>query len=289
MAETEQLQNVSDTALWVAAYRAEESERPDALFRDPYARGLAGERGFRLLDAMPRGRKSAWPMVIRTAVFDELIESAVSRGADLVVNLAAGLDARPYRIDLPVDLEWVEVDLPAMIERKSAALAGETPRCKLRRVAVDLADATARRQLFAALGEGRHRALVISEGLLIYLDPADADALARDLAAVPAMREWITDLASPALLRWMARSWGREVARAGAPFRFAPAEGPAHFAPLGWRVREVRSSFYEAARLRRLPRPYSWLAKIFPERKDWKPSRVWAGFCRFERADARPA
>src|SRR6185369_17641435 len=37
--------NVSDTARWVATYRAQETARPDALFKDPFAERLAGERG----------------------------------------------------------------------------------------------------------------------------------------------------------------------------------------------------------------------------------------------------
>jgi O-methyltransferase involved in polyketide biosynthesis len=39
------IRNISDTALWVAVYRARETDRPDAVFRDPFARRLAGERG----------------------------------------------------------------------------------------------------------------------------------------------------------------------------------------------------------------------------------------------------
>lgn len=87
--EAESVRSVSDTALWVAAYRAEESERPDALFSDPLARRLAGERGFRLLDAMPNGRRFAWPMVIRTVLFDTLLRDRIAAGTDVVVNLAA--------------------------------------------------------------------------------------------------------------------------------------------------------------------------------------------------------
>lgn len=69
--------HVSDTARWVAIYRAMESERSDALFRDPYARRLGGARGEEIVRAMPRGRAMAWPMVVRTAVMDELIVRAV--------------------------------------------------------------------------------------------------------------------------------------------------------------------------------------------------------------------
>src|SRR4249920_2369696 len=63
------IRNVSDTALWVAIYRAMESERPDALFNDPYARRLGGERGEAIARTMPEGH---WPIVVRTAVMDEI-------------------------------------------------------------------------------------------------------------------------------------------------------------------------------------------------------------------------
>src|SRR5437867_343111 len=80
-----------------------ESERPDALFRDPHARRLAGERGERIVASMRRGRAWAWPMIVRTAVLDELMLRTVERdGVDTVLNLAAGLDTRPYRLALPL-------------------------------------------------------------------------------------------------------------------------------------------------------------------------------------------
>jgi methyltransferase (TIGR00027 family) len=117
------IENVSDTARWVAVYRAMETERRDAHFRDPYARKLAGERGEAIVRAMPRGRQMAWPMIVRTAVFDEIIlDSIRRRGVDLVLNLAAGLDARPWRLELPPELRWVDVDLPEMTEYKRGVM-----------------------------------------------------------------------------------------------------------------------------------------------------------------------
>jgi hypothetical protein len=44
-----------------------------------------------------------------------------------VVKLAAGLDARPYRMNLPASLRWVEVDLPEILEKKERLLEGERP------------------------------------------------------------------------------------------------------------------------------------------------------------------
>ena len=90
MTEKQAIEHVSDTALWVAMYRAMETDRADAHFRDPLARTLAGERGAAILAGMPDGKSTAWPMIVRTAVFDEMILKAVrERGVKVVVNLAA--------------------------------------------------------------------------------------------------------------------------------------------------------------------------------------------------------
>ena len=104
MAQDNPIRNVSDTAAWVAIYRAMETERSDAIFRDPYARKLGGERGQAIVDSMPRGHTMGWPMVVRTAVMDEIVLRCVQQGAATVLNLAAGLDARPYRLALPSTL-----------------------------------------------------------------------------------------------------------------------------------------------------------------------------------------
>src|SRR5206468_2714266 len=72
-----------------------ESERPDALFRDPYARKLAGKRGERIVASMRRGRAMAWPMIVRTAVLDELILRAIERdGVDRSEEHTSELQSR---------------------------------------------------------------------------------------------------------------------------------------------------------------------------------------------------
>src|SRR5579871_6557937 len=150
MADEPSLRNVSDTALWVAVFRAQESERKDPLFYDPYARELAGERGAEIAKqvGMP-----GWPIVVRTVALDEMILKAVEEdGFDTVLNLAAGLDTRPYRLALPATLRWIEVDLPAMVEYKRIALKDAKCFCRLERHAVDLSDSEARRALFTKVG-----------------------------------------------------------------------------------------------------------------------------------------
>ena len=102
MAETRMVvRNISDTARWAAVFRADESQRPDALFRDPFAARLAGSLGVEIADTLPEGKSHAWAWVARTYLFDQFIEREIQHGVDVVLNLAAGLDARPYRMQLP--------------------------------------------------------------------------------------------------------------------------------------------------------------------------------------------
>lgn len=266
---TPPIRNVSDTALWVAIYRAMESERPDALFRDPFARRLGGARGEAIVRSMPKGRAFAWPMVVRTAVMDELILRCVAAGVTTVVNLAAGLDTRPYRLALPASLRWFHVDLPPMIDYVREPLRHEIPRCSLEYVAADLTDPLQRRTAFAKTA-GHGPILFVTEGLLVYLGREEVEGLADELAAQPQARWWITDLATPDLLRRLEKQWGSNLARGNATFRFGPAEGTAFFGPHGWREAEFRSTWDESFRLRRtmrFARLFRLLSRLAPKEK----------------------
>jgi len=252
------IENVSDTARWVAVYRAMETARPDAIFRDPYAARLAGEKGEAIVDAMKRGRQMAWAMIVRTAVFDEMIEAQIRAGVDQVVNLAAGLDVRPWRMKLPADLRWTDVDLPGILDYKLETMRDEKPVCRYDAIRADLREAAVRQELFSRLGAQSRRTLVVTEGLLIYLTPDQVSALATDLHGPPTFHSWLIDLARPELLVLMQRYWGKSLGDANAPFQFAPEENTKFFEPLGWREVEFRSSMDEAQRLRR-EMPMMWL------------------------------
>lgn len=248
-ARTPLIRHISDTALWVAAYRALESERADALFHDPLARRLAGERGFAIARRMGLGTLPRL-VALRTRALDEEIMGAIARGADCVLNLAAGLDARPFRLDLPASLRWIEVDLPPLMAYKESLLAGEVPRCRLERVSLDLADRRARFELLELTCREARQALVITEGLLVYLDRCQVADLARDLHDARCVQEWVTDLVGPAALGLRAGRW-RALSQARAPLRFGPAEGTAFFQPFGWDEAAFHDLVAEARRYRR--------------------------------------
>jgi methyltransferase (TIGR00027 family) len=280
------IKNVSDTARWVAYYRAVESERPDALFHDPFARRLAGEFGEAISRQATYTTSVARAVVARTVVLDEFILDRIhNHGADLVIDLAAGLDARPWRMQLPPTLHWVDADLPGILGYKTDLLRNERTVCEYEAVPIDLTDAAATTMLFARLGAAFQRAVVITEGLLIYLEPDDVSRLGRALYQQESFKWWLTDLASPRLLEYTGRTRGKLLVNA--PFRFGPAEGTAYFEPLGWHEVAFRSTIEECRRIGR-PMPREWLFRIFskfmPAARRAEILRM-SGVVMFERTD----
>ena len=254
---TSPIQDVSDTAFWVAAYRAKETKRPDALFRDPLAAKLAGSHGERIVAGLPRWAVfGEWMVVIRTRIIDAFIEAAIADGVDTVLNLGAGLDTRPYRMQLPTSLRWIEVDYPKIIELKESRLSGETPRCRLERVKLDLADRPARQQLLSNVAGKSGKVLVLTEGVILYLPTDEAGSLADDLKAVPAFRYWIIDYLSPQARQWRRRN-EKKMKLQNAPFHFQPEDWFGFFREHGWRAKEIRYIPEEAEKLNRpLPLPF---------------------------------
>jgi methyltransferase (TIGR00027 family) len=281
-ADQPSIRHISDTARWAAVFRARETERPDALFRDPLARRLAGERGEEIARTLPFHEKNSWSWITRTWLFDRLISQEIGHGTDLVLNLAAGLDARPYRMSLPASLKWVEVDLPGIVDYKEEILRDEKPQCVLERVRMDLSDVNARRALLDRLASLGRRALVISEGLLIYLKPGEVAALAEDLAQRRIFQSWIVDIASPGLLEMIRKNTSSQIGEGAAQLQFAPENGPQFFVAHGWTPAEVHSSLKTAAHLKRLTLIMRLLS-LLPEKPDQMGKRPWGGICLLRR------
>ena len=198
-----------------------------------------------------------------------------------MINLAAGLDARPYRLELPASLKWIEVDLPDITDYKEEILRDESPACALERVRLDLSDVSARRELFQRLSRQSRKALIISEGLVLYLSEAEVDSLATDLAAPGPFRYWLLDITSPALLKMLQKKMGKAFDAAAAPFKFAPAEGPKFFAKFGWNPVRVRSMFHAAGEVKRLPLIMSFFYHL-QKSEHFQANRPWGGTCLLE-------
>jgi methyltransferase (TIGR00027 family) len=261
--------------MWTAAYRAKESERRDAIFNDPYARRLAGQRGFDIAKAinspMVRGG-----VVLRTAGVDrEMLAAIRETGCDTVLDLAAGLDTRAWRLPLSPELRWIDVDLPGLLDYKESVMGDAAPACRHKNVRLDLADRAGRRELFAHVAAESTSVVVLTEGLLSYLEPEMVGELAADLHAHPEFVAWITELSGNQVLSSV-RNAGDGFRPDDAKARFAPIEGTAFFVPYGWEEVSYLDLFMESASLGR----DSLLGRILRAAMPLLPAKVRAGLQR---------
>jgi len=255
------IKQVSDTAFMAAAYRALESDRPNALFRDPLAAKLAGEQGKKILAGLPKQAFiGGWTVVIRTCIIDDLIQGAIAEGVDTVLNLGAGLDTRPYRMALPKTLRWIEVDYPHVIDLKQSRLSNETPRCRLEHIKLDLADDSARRIVLEKVANNSKEILVLTEGVIPYLPETAVASLGSDLRSKESIKCWITDYFSPASYEYRRKS-GLSRAMKNTPFLFEPIDYFGFFDNIGWQPKETRYLAAEAERLHRPP-PFPFVTRL---------------------------
>jgi methyltransferase (TIGR00027 family) len=240
------------------------------MFKDPFAERFAGELGERLI------RDTAHPQLggmdaglnIRTRLFDDLVKRSVDEGIDRVVNMGAGFCTRPYRMKLPAELSWFEADAPSTMEEKNRLLAGDKPSCRLERVPADLSIA-AESEAFLKKGlAGARRALVLTEGVLPYLEPDTVRALARNLYGRSEVAFWVHDVLSPLLGKMITRRHLSAKLDDSSRLHFAPKDGVRFFKETGWRPVDVMSIWEQGRRLGRAPLPMRLLSylKVNPER-----------------------
>lgn len=205
---------------------------------------------------------TAWMVSLRTVVIDGFIKETIESGADAILNLGAGLDARPYRLDLPKDLLWIEADYPDVISYKEDVLAGDTPRGRLERVSLDLANDEARRSLLSTVQSRSRNLLVLTEGVIPYLENKQAGMLADDLHGLAATItvSWIVEC-FPKRVHYYRRRAGMARQMKNAPFKFRPDDWFAFFAGHGWKDRTIRYLGTEGIRLGRRA-PLSWKSRM---------------------------
>jgi methyltransferase (TIGR00027 family) len=192
-----QINHVSDTALMVAACRALETELEDAFVRDPFAARLAGERGVAILRSLPHANVVRLGLAVRTRFVDELLlEGLREYPVTTVLSIGCGLDTRPWRLDLPPHLRWIEIDFREVLDYKDRLMFGETPRCRRERLTADLNDPAERSAMYKTAGSAV--AIMITEGLLLYLPAATVEALATEASSHSGVSHWISDITTSA-------------------------------------------------------------------------------------------
>ena len=177
--------SVGSTALFVAAARALEAQKPHPVVVDPFAevfcRAAGGDWAGVIDGGTPDhplktefGQYFVDFQAVRTRYFDAYFETAAAVGVRQIVILAAGLDSRAYRLPWPDGTVIYELDQPQVLEFKREALAarGDAPAVERREVAVDLRDDWPQALRNSGFDPSTPSAW-IAEGLLIYL-PATA-------------------------------------------------------------------------------------------------------------------
>jgi methyltransferase (TIGR00027 family) len=252
MVDDSSVTHVTDTAFWVAHFRAKESQRAAPAFHDPLAGLLSGNRGRQIARSIPRAAMVQWGMVVRTSAIDQLIYESLQSGVDTVLNLGAGLDTRPYRMKLPADLQWIEIDFPAIVRLKNSKLLEHKPVCKIERIEMDLLDRAARREIFARYGAASKNLLVITEGFISYFPSYEIAELAGELSAIPSIRLWIQDFDNAGKRR-LPTGWGKKLK--AAPFLFEVKDWFGFFEKYGWKPSKTITTADESERI---GRPYPW-------------------------------
>jgi methyltransferase (TIGR00027 family) len=247
---------VSTTARWTAAVRAVESDREDRLFHDPLAGVLAGEEGFRLLGDAGVSDVGVY-VAIRTRFFDDFIMQVAGDGVRQVVLVAAGMDARAFRLAWPEGTSLYELDRPELLRVKDEILARQSAEARCRRVAVgvdltgDWTDA-----LLAAGFRPDERSLWIAEGVFFYLVQSEVDHLLARLSALASTGSRLgADFINESFLTspWMALALA-EMERRGMPWLSATDHPETLLGACGWSA-EVTRPGEEGAGAGRWPYP----------------------------------
>jgi methyltransferase (TIGR00027 family) len=186
-------------ALMSAANRALETELPHPLYRDPFARHLAGDIGWSLLAAL---RQAAWPgyntsgpdpyLTILTRFFDDALRRVSSEFAlTQVVLIGAAMDTRAFRLEWPSDVTVFEIDRPDVLAHKDTVLdrLGVQPACRRRTVWADPRRSSSRALLRAGFDPKRKTAFLIERTQ--FFDAAVAARILRDISVLSSPGSWI--------------------------------------------------------------------------------------------------
>jgi methyltransferase (TIGR00027 family) len=195
------LEGLGLTAILVAAARATESSRPDRLFDDPLAEAFvaaasAASPKIALAlkgspdEAVNQARRDS--VAVRTRFCDDYLLMAARAGCRQIVLLAAGLDARAFRLPWPEGVRLWEIDMPDVFAFKERVIAsrGATPACERRIIAADLREDWPHELTGAGFDPAQPAAWLV-EGLLMYLDERERDLLMNRVGSISSARSRI--------------------------------------------------------------------------------------------------
>lgn len=225
------MEPVSRTAFYCCGIRMADAESPEPVCGDRFARWLMDENGLKVFAPFRRFRNPNGSNVTRHRMIDDLLREALREDAErLVVLVGAGFDTRPYRLGAG---RWVELDEPAVMAHKNARLPiAQCPR-SLTRIPIEFARQSIDEVLAGSAGTAN--ALVVIEGVIMYLEPAALEATLRSLVRLFPGHRLFCDLMTRRFFVRYSRAIHQEIAGLGASFRGLRDDPTAPFLALGYR------------------------------------------------------
>ena len=237
---------IGKTSLLVAAMRALESKRSveqGRLFSDPFAEDLAGAEGFELFHEAVKiaGDQPAVP--IRTKYFDDRLQVALNSGIRQIVVLAAGMDARAFRLSFPSETKLFEIDRTEVLDYKNKKLEHFSPHCLRLCLAADLIHDDWGNDLLLKGFHPENKTLWIVEGLSMYLEEQDFIKVFKKISSLSSSNSiFLCDILNRHLLQspYMENQL-KFLASIGAPWLFGTNDPEDFFQKLGWKITLIQA------------------------------------------------
>jgi methyltransferase (TIGR00027 family) len=228
--------DLGTTARWTAAIRAKETERQDALIKDPWAAALAGKEGMAWIEE--RTEESVLPILLRTRYFDDFLQRiAAENDLRQIVLMAAGMDTRAYRLSWPENTRLYELDQPAVLQTKGEILRAvdAVPSCERVSIEVDLSGPWEEKLIQVGFVPEELSGWLL-EGFLFYLPTSALSPIFDTINHLTSIGSWMGfDIVnSITLTHPLTRHWVEMQAKSGAPWLGTMDDPIGYLAGLGW-------------------------------------------------------
>jgi methyltransferase (TIGR00027 family) len=191
----------------------------------------------------PRSAETTQYILVRIRYFDDWLANSLRGLHHQVVMIAAGLDTRPFRLKIPADTTFYELDQPAVLQLKSDLLAQNNcgPSCRSVPVSVDLKQDWIGPLKRAGFDPAKP-SVWLAEGLFYYLQETDVRQLLQGISQNAAPGSLVgCDLVSDSFFRspWSQKALENLAAR-GTPWLFGTDDPEQLFAEYGWSARAIQ-------------------------------------------------
>lgn len=226
--------DVGFTAKVIAAGRAIETQRSDALFIDPFAEQLAGTEAIQAaIPHLEEYEKQGRPFSsVRTRFFDDFLTKH-SQSIQQIVLLGAGMDARAFRMSWQSETCIYEIDKSDVLNYKESVLAGSHPNCNRHSICTDLKESFWPKLLLEKGYRPSEPSIWLLEGFLYYLNEAEVHNLLTSIANLSAIGSWLGVDVINTVIRNGSDSW--------AQYWHSSCDHPeSFFASYGWKALAIQ-------------------------------------------------